>query len=68
MQGKRPLEQPVSWSQTSKGLRLVSLVWQCFFPTEGAVAYDAANLQSLANAALLLVSLSDSNIAMVNFF
>jgi hypothetical protein len=45
----------------------VAFARRCFFPTKGVVAYNAANLLSLANAASLSVSLSDSDIAMVNF-
>ena len=55
-------------SDKLKGLRLASLVRWCFFPTKGAAAYNAANLPSLAKAASLLVSSSDSDIAMINFF
>ncbi len=51
-----------------KGLRLASLVRRCFFPTKGAAVYDATNLPSLADAALLSVSSSKSDIMMVNFF
>jgi hypothetical protein len=55
-------------SDKLKGSRLASLAWRCFLPTEGAVAYDAANLPSLDDAALSLMSSSDSDIAMLNSF
>ena len=51
-----------------KGLRLASLVRWCFFPTKRAAAYDATSLLSLADAPLLAVSSSESDIVMVNFF
>ena len=63
----------VHWRDQSIRVRQVqriafsAFVTAVFLPHQGIVAYDAANLPSLADAASLSVSSSDLDIAMVNF-